>query len=145
MSKIKKIQPVVLAFIKKDNTYLLTLRNDNASSPFNKKWQIPGGGLEFGESAEEAVIREAHEELGVEIEIVKMVPKVLHKLHGDAWHGLFLSFLCIMKNENAEIILNEEATEHSWFTYEEILQLDALPSIDKLITEAHKASISSTF
>ena len=34
------------------------------------KWSFPGGGIETGESAEGAAIREAREEVSVEIEIL---------------------------------------------------------------------------
>ena len=38
-----------------------------AKSSYKKSWQIPGGGVEDGESPEEAAIREAREELGLKI------------------------------------------------------------------------------
>ena len=37
---------------------------------------IPGGGVEEGESLEEALIREIKEELGIDIEIVKYLREV---------------------------------------------------------------------
>lgn len=35
-------------------------------APFSGAWSIPGGGLEFGESVETAILREIREETGVE-------------------------------------------------------------------------------
>lgn len=136
----KKFQPVVLAIIKKDSHYLLTLRNEknNPHSPFNGLWQLPGGGVEFGESLEEALIREVREELGVGVSIVMLVPKIIHKVRNKTWHGLFVCFLCRRKDENATIQLNEEASEWGWFTREEIRNLKKLDGIDEVITASKK-------
>lgn len=36
-------------------------------------WVIPGGAVEKGETNEEAVIRESKEELGVDVEVIKLI------------------------------------------------------------------------
>ena len=69
------IKPVVIALIKKGNKYLMTKRisfdpKDKEFYPF--VWQFPGGGMEFGETPEEAAKREMVEEIGTEIEIVNV-------------------------------------------------------------------------
>lgn len=46
---------------------LYQLRPDNVIRP--NQWEYPGGKLKRGETAEEAIIRECREELGVEIAI----------------------------------------------------------------------------
>ena len=45
---------------------LLQKRSDS------NKWGIPGGMLDYGESAEEAAIREVHEETGVDVAIIEI-------------------------------------------------------------------------
>lgn len=42
----------------------------------HKYYAIPGGHLEYGETLEEAVIRELKEELGIDIEVVRFLGKM---------------------------------------------------------------------
>lgn len=37
---------------------------------------FPGGGVDAGETPEQAVVREAHEELGIEVRVLRLVAKV---------------------------------------------------------------------
>jgi len=46
-----------------------------AKSSYKKSWQMPGGGVEDGEGPEEAVVREAREELGLEIALDSLMLK----------------------------------------------------------------------
>ncbi len=36
-------------------------------------WTLPGGGLNFGEDPEDAVVREFHEETGLAVKVIKLV------------------------------------------------------------------------
>lgn len=46
-----------------------------AKSSYKKSWQMPGGGVEDGESPEEAAIREVQEELGLALPIDSLTIK----------------------------------------------------------------------
>ena len=54
---------VSAAVIWRDGCVLLTRRPPGG--PFGRKWEFPGGKLEPGETAEQALVRELREELGV--------------------------------------------------------------------------------
>ena len=62
---------VVAAAIKKDGKYFCAQRAQGKS--LAGYWEFPGGKLEAGESAEEALIREIQEEFASKIEIISYV------------------------------------------------------------------------
>ncbi|MDO8497786.1 MAG: NUDIX hydrolase [bacterium] len=132
----KVIQVVVIGVIKKGNKYLLTRRiHDNEI--YHDKWQLPGGGLEFGEDVQDALRRELKEELDIEVEVVRLLPKIYHDVRTN-WHGILLGFLCGMKDEHAKIILDTEASAYQWYTKEEVKSLNCLRYTYELIVEAEK-------
>ena len=52
-----------------DNGRVLLCRLSKELPEWEGCWTLPGGGLEFGESPEEAVIREVEEETGLKIKV----------------------------------------------------------------------------
>ena len=77
------------------------------------------------------------EEIGTEIEIISLIPKIYTEVR-DQWQGIFICFLCILKSESSNIVLNNEASEYNWFTLEEISQLELMPQTFVMAKEAEK-------
>ena len=63
-------RPTVSAIIAKDKKILLSHR---LADPFKGMWDLPGGFMEERESPEDGMKREIKEELGIEIEILKLI------------------------------------------------------------------------
>lgn len=78
--------------VNENNEVLLQKRGDC------NKWGLPGGALELGESAEEALIREVKEETGLDVRVEKLLgvyTKYLYKYNnGDEAQTISIVFLC---------------------------------------------------
>ncbi len=87
------------------------------------KWDFGGGRLEFGESPEESVLREAKEEYGVKGVIQEQLPAyselIVHD--GKRAHWLVVPFFIKMDIRKAKIMEPEKASEIGIFA------LDNLP------------------
>ncbi len=59
---------------------LLIRRQKNDAEPY---WVFPGGGVEARETPEQAAMREAREELGIEIEILRPFLSLTHAMQGS--------------------------------------------------------------
>jgi ADP-ribose pyrophosphatase YjhB (NUDIX family) len=88
-------------------------------------WGLPGGSLEYGEHPEAAIVREVHEETGLNICIERL-------LLVDAWRpGLIgLYYLCTIKD--GTFFPTDEVSESDYFS------VDALPDIRPLDTDIIK-------
>ncbi|UCG13814.1 MAG: NUDIX hydrolase [Deltaproteobacteria bacterium] len=83
------------AVIFKDNQVVLARRG---RAPAYGAWSLPGGGVELGETLEAAIIREVFEEIGLGIEVEKLVA-VLDRIFLDEagqvkYHYVLIDFLC---------------------------------------------------
>ncbi len=70
MTKYKNPALTVDTIIVEDDKTILIKRLNN---PFKNHWAIPGGFVEYGEKVEDAAIREAKEETGLDIELTRLI------------------------------------------------------------------------
>lgn len=59
----------VAGILRRGNTVLIAERPEGR--PYSGYWEFPGGKIETGETGREALVRELHEELGIEVISVK--------------------------------------------------------------------------
>lgn len=124
---------------------LLTQRHSPGNLAWHNKWQIAGGGLEFGEALEDAVIREIWEELRVKAEIIYPHPIVKSSI----WYAkdsdgkmdtevVLITYLIDIGNQVPDLTQDPdwETKAYGWFTLEEARQLDCLPLTLPLVEEA---------
>ncbi len=99
------------ALIIKEDKILLIKRNDK--SLFGGGiWDIPGGKVEFGESPEESLIREIHEEISLNIKLLNVID-VNSAIDKNA-PIQYITIVYISNYVNGTIQLNDEHSEYAW-------------------------------
>jgi 8-oxo-dGTP diphosphatase len=68
---------VAAGFIYKDKRLLIAQRLPGTHGAL--KWELPGGKLEKDENPRDCLVREVQEELGIQIEVDKIVETVFHR------------------------------------------------------------------
>ena len=137
MSRIQKA--IVIAVIKDpEGNVLLDKRTDPNIPSADGHWEFPGGHIEFGENAEDAVVREAKEETGLEVKIVRLLPKVFQNMwdmaNGDKFHTILISYECkvIGGKLNTENF-DSKIIELKFIKPEEITQYRLLPQTKEIL------------
>ena len=104
------------------NEVLLSQRGPLAKNE-RGKWEIPGGQIEFGETMEEGLKREVKEELGIEIEIVKMMEVYDHILPDEHQHWVSPTFICRIVKGEPTIREPGKSDRIGWFSLSEAEKL----------------------
>ncbi|CDG19306.1 nucleoside triphosphatase NudI [Xenorhabdus doucetiae] len=121
---------IVCPIIQNNGEYLLCkMASDRGVFP--GQWALSGGGMEPGETMEEALRREIREELGEALEITEVKPwafrdDVRVKTYSDGTteeiYMIYLIFDCL--SANRDITFNEEFQEIAWVSSEAMKDMD---------------------
>ncbi len=116
-NKIQKIG--VTAFIVKNNR-LLIVRKSKSELFLSGYYEMPGGKVEFGESTEDALLREIKEETGLRIKIIKPYSTFSYLSNDDQRHTIDIQFLTELIDNPDNIKLSSEHDEFKWIKKDEI-------------------------
>ena len=120
---------VAAALIVRGGEILIGQRRPN--QPMALKWEFPGGKIEPGESPQEALARELHEELGIQATIGPLVTRIRHNYrHGGA---VDLQFFAV--HQFTGEIVNHIFNELRWVRLEELPSYDFLAADRALIRD----------
>lgn len=120
MTTLKTIN-VVAAVIREGEKIFATAKG---YGKYKGKWEFPGGKIEPGETAQEALVREIREELDAEVEVGELIDTIEYDY--PEFHLSMQCFLCTL-HKGSSIRLNE-ASEARWLTAETIDSVDWLPA-----------------
>lgn len=111
------VTSVVAVIVDDDGRVLLTKRS---IPPFIDQWVMPGGKIDLGEPILEALKREVHEEVGLEVEVEELIDVFEHLTPGaDNCHFVILYYLC--RPLYCDIVHNEnEVAEAAWVSCSEL-------------------------
>ena len=120
---------VAAGLIVRDGEILICQRR--ADQPMALQWEFPGGKLEPGETAEQALARELDEELGIEAQVGQRVTRIRHNYrHGGA---VDLQFFVVPSFKRE--LENKIFHQFRWVKLEELPQYDFLPADRNLIRD----------
>ena len=102
------------------------------SDPYEGYWALPGGFVEVGETLEAAVAREAEEETGLEVEIVRLVGVYSDPDRDPRGHNVSAAYLARIREgepsaatDAAEVSFLDPSTVELAFDHQKIIA-DAL-------------------
>jgi 8-oxo-dGTP pyrophosphatase MutT (NUDIX family) len=131
--KKEKTKNSVAVIVNKDNKILLLKRADGEKIWMPNKWALVGGGIEKGETPQQAVEREIQEETGLELK--KFTKSFSIERHADSIEHIFA---CRYEGDPTDIVLNEENTNYGWYDVSEMEYLDTVPHLIEYITLVFK-------
>ncbi len=125
-----RIVEVAAAIIEQKGRFFITQR---ATGEFAGLWEFPGGKIEPGESPEQALVREIHEELSARIAIDRHVTTVDYDY--PAFHLRMHCFLCSLpRDEKPHLNVHNAAR---WVTPAEASDMEFLPADNGIISSLH--------
>jgi 8-oxo-dGTP diphosphatase len=117
------------AMIFNEKGELFLAKRSNKTSNQHGCWETPGGGVEFGETLEQAVRREVKEEYGVDIDVIEQFPAGDEILKKEKQHWVATTFLAKIKSgQTPQIMEPHKCDAIGWFS------LDNLPKPLSYIT-----------
>ena len=121
---MKRIE-IVAAVIRSEGRVFATQRG---YGDFKDWWEFPGGKIEPGETAEEALAREIKEELSAEITVERLLKTV--DWDYPAFHLTLHCFLCSLSSEGMSLNEHEAA---KWLDAESIYSVKWLPADEDVL------------
>jgi ADP-ribose pyrophosphatase YjhB (NUDIX family) len=114
-----------IVFLKNDRILLLQRKK----SPEAGAWGIPGGKVDFLETAEQAVRREAFEETGLQAGKTTLLGLSEQLFHDERQHWLGVLFLAEDHSGEAQLLEPEKHGGIGWFTLDQLPVPVTLPTI----------------
>lgn len=130
-------RPVVgVGAVVMDGDRVLLIKRGHA--PLKGQWSLPGGGVEIGETLEEAIAREVLEETGLTVEVGPMV-EVLDRISRDAdgrveHHFVLVDFVC---RPGGGILRGaSDAEDAAWVALTDLARYEVAPVTISVIQKA---------
>jgi mutator protein MutT len=123
-----------------DGKVLLVQRDEEECKDAHMKWEFPGGKVDFGETPEQAIVREFEEETGYRVKVEKLLPYVATNYWDYAWgrqQTLCFVFVCNFIKEVTHK-KDHHVNKIKWFSFDEVAGLSSLPGTVEILKMAKK-------
>jgi len=130
---MSKIYPALKAIVVKGGKILI-LKRSKKEDCFKDQWDLPGGGIKFGENPEEALEREIREEAGIKSDVLRPVRIWTFFKDGGRTQVVGITILC--KYKSGKVKLGKEHEDFKWVRPEDIKNYNINEGIKKDVREA---------
>ena len=119
------------------NEVLLVKRADD-DDDFPGFWELPGGGMDYGEDPQASLKREIQEECGIDAEVLyPLVVNTYTMPIGDTeTQRLEITFLCKRKNPQQEVKLSHEHSAYQWVARDNLKDFELSDYMRQVIADA---------
>ncbi|SDB45380.1 8-oxo-dGTP diphosphatase [Pseudobutyrivibrio sp. YE44] len=117
MKTVKVVAAVICDSIQDKNKIFATARG---YGDFKGGWEFPGGKVEAGETPQEALVREIHEELDTKIKVGKLIDTIeydyptFHLSMDCFWSEVMEGHLELKEHEAAKWLTKETIDDVAW-------------------------------
>jgi len=113
------------------------------AEPGRGKWSIPGGLVELGEKVEDAMVREAKEEVGLDVKAIRLVDVfdslTLDKSGHVQYHFVVVNFL--VRVVGGRLHTSDDVMESKWVPLDEVEKYDLTKSF-RIFFKKHKENLT---
>jgi 8-oxo-dGTP diphosphatase len=130
--KIPSLTADIFIFDDDFNFILIKRKND----PFKDFWALPGGFVEYGESVEDAAIREAKEETSIDVELKGLVNVYSKPDRDPRGHTVTVAYLA--KGDFADRKADDDACDINIFSENQLDEINIAFDHAKIIKDCLK-------
>ena len=136
-----RVRVRVSGLLVRNNTVLLVAHKKRGK----KYWLLPGGGVKYGESLEQSLVREFREELGISIEVHNLI-FVCDSIepHGKR-HIINITFRCSYQGGELYLGNDRRLCDYGFFTGREIVDKTLYPPIHDAVVSVLKNKVSELY
>lgn len=121
-----------------DFNFILIKRKNN---PYKDYWALPGGFVEYGESVENAAIREAKEETNIDVELKELVNVYSEPNRDPRGHTITIAYIAKGNINNRKA--DSDAKEIGVFSCEKLNEINIAFDHEKIIKDCLNKAKSS--
>jgi mutator protein MutT len=110
--------------------------------PLKGRWSLPGGVVEAGEELHAALVREAREETGLDVQVGAVV-EVLDRISRDEtghleYHYVIIDYLC--QATGGALACGTDAEDARWVERADLASYDLTPKVQEVVARAFALS-----